>query len=84
MSRKRIKVQTDRSYVDRVDEVAEGLKDAGMTVVDEFPLLGHFQGLSDADKVERLRAIPGVASVTIIGDERDEEKDDYSIGTDAE
>jgi len=84
MPRKQVKVQADSSYIDRVDEVAEKLKEAGMTVQDEYPLLGHFRGLADADKVESLKEVPGVAVVSVIGDEGDEEKDDFSISTETE
>ena len=84
MRRKQIKVQADHSHMDRVEEIAEGLKEAGMIVQDEYPLIGHFRGLADADKVEQLKAIPGVAAVSIIGDEGDKHKDEFSISTEKE
>ena len=79
MTRKKIKVQADRAYVDRFDEVAKGLKDAGMTVQDEIGILGHFTGVADAEALDSLKAVPGVASVDVTGDEGTEDSDDYSI-----
>ncbi|HEV2852233.1 MAG TPA: hypothetical protein VHC97_05455 [Thermoanaerobaculia bacterium] len=79
MARKKIKVQADHSYMDRFEEVAQGLKEAGMTVQDEITLLGHFRGLADAGDIERLKALPGVKSVEVTGEEGEEEQDEYSI-----
>lgn len=79
MARKKVTVQAERAYADRFDEVAQGLRDAGMTVQDEIAPLGHFSGVADEDKIEHLRKIPGVAAVDVTGDEGEEEKDDYSI-----
>lgn len=79
MRRKMIKVQADSAYLDRFAEVAQGLKEAGMTVQDEIEPLGHFRGVADADKIEHLKAVPGVAVVHVMGEEGDEEKDDYTI-----
>jgi len=82
MARKQIKVQADRSYGDRVEEVARGLEEAGMTIEQRLMLLGHFRGTAEADEVERLRAVPGVAAVTVLGDEGEEPRDEYSVKTD--
>ena len=79
MTRKKIRVQADRTYVDRFDEVSKGLKDAGMTVQDEVGVLGYFTGIADAEAIESLKAVPGVASVDVTGDEGTEDPDDYSI-----
>lgn len=79
MVRKKVKVQADRTYMDRFDEVAKGLKDAGMTVQDEIGVLGHFSGVADADAIESLKSVPGVATVDVTGDEGTEDSDDYSI-----
>lgn len=81
MARKQIKVQADRSYGDRVEEVARGLEEAGMNIEQRLMMLGHFRGTADAEQVEGLRAVPGVAAVTVLGDEGDEPQDDYSIST---
>jgi hypothetical protein len=81
MGRKIIKVQADSAYMDRFAEVAQRLKEAGMIVQDEIAPLGHFRGVADADKIEHLKAVPGVAAVHIMGEEGDEEKDDYSISS---
>jgi len=79
MVRKIVRVQADHSYSNRFDEVAKGLKDAGLTVQDEISVLGHFSGVADADAIEKIKAVPGVASVDVAGDEGAEEVDDYSI-----
>ena len=82
MARKQIKVQADRSYGDRVEEVERGLEEAGMTIEQRLMMLGHFRGTAEAEQVERLRAIPGVASVTVLGDEGEEPRDEYTIKAD--
>ncbi|HEX8138514.1 MAG TPA: hypothetical protein VF544_13180 [Pyrinomonadaceae bacterium] len=82
MARKQIKVQADRSYCDRFEEVARGLEEAGMTIEQRLMMLGHFRGTAEAEQVERLRAVPGVVAVTVLGDEGDEPRDEYSIKTD--
>lgn len=79
MARKKIKVQAAHTYADRFEEVAQSLKEAGMTVQEEITPLGHFQGLADAGDIERLKALPGIASVNVIGEEGEEERDEYSI-----
>jgi hypothetical protein len=81
MKRKLVSVQADHTYIDRVEEVAQGLREAGMAVRDQIPPLGHFRGVADADKVERLKGVPGVAVVEVTGDEGDAEQDEYSIGS---
>lgn len=82
MVRKQIKVQADHSYGNRVEEVARCLEEAGMTIEQRLMMLGHFRGTADAEQVDRLRAVPGVAAVTVLGDEGDEPQDDYSVSTD--
>ena len=72
-------IKEQSAYSARFDEVAKGLRDAGMTVEDEIAPLGHFRGVADEDKIEHLKKIPGVAVVDVTGDEGEEEKDDYSI-----
>jgi len=79
MARMKIKVQADHTYSDRFEEVARSLKEAGMTVQDEITPLGHFRGLADANRIERLKALPGVAQVSVVGEEGEEEHDEYSI-----
>jgi|GEM_PF-2838331 hypothetical protein len=79
MTRKKVRVQADRAYLDRFDEVANGLKEAGMTVQDQIDILGHFSGVADADAIENLKAVPGVAAVDVTGDEGTPDSDDYSI-----
>lgn len=84
MGRKRISVQADRAYTDRFQEIARALEEAGMTVQDELAALGHFRGVVDKDRVENLKAVPGVAAVEVLGDEGEQERDDYSISTESE
>ena len=84
MARKQIKVQADHSYGDRVEEVERGLEEAGMNIEQRLMLLGHFRGTADEEQVERLRAVPGVASVTVLGYEGDEPRYEYSIKTDGD
>lgn len=79
MARKKIRVQADHTYLDRFDEVAKGVKDAGMTVQDEISVLGYLSGVADADAIESLKAVPGVAAVDVTGDEGTDDPDDYSI-----
>lgn len=79
MTRKKVRVQADHTYVDRFDQVSKGLKDAGMTVQDEVGVLGYFTGLADEDAIESLKSVPGVASVDVTGDEGTPDADDYSI-----
>lgn len=79
MARKKIRVQADHTYLDRFDEVAKGVKDAGMTVQDEISVLGYLSGVADADAIESLKAVPGVAAVDVTGDEGTGDADDYSI-----
>jgi hypothetical protein len=82
MARKQIKVQADRSYGDRVEQLARELEEAGMTIEQRLMMLGHFRGTAEANQVEHLRAVPGVAAVTVLGDEGDEPRDEYSVSTD--
>lgn len=82
MARKKIKVQADHAYMDRFEEVAQSLKEAGMTMQDEITPLGHFRGLADTDNIERLKALPGVKRVDVTGEEGEEERDEYSISDD--
>ena len=79
MSRKQITVQADHTYIDRIDALARGLQDAGMVVQDTIATIGHFTGTVEADKIEQLRAIPGVAVVKVIGEEDEPPANDYSI-----
>jgi hypothetical protein len=79
MGRKQISVQADRAYVGRFQDVAKALRDAGMTVQDELASLGHFRGVVDNEKVEELKMVPGVAAVEVLGDEGEQERDEYSI-----
>ena len=84
MGRKRISVQADRTYTDRFQEVARALEGAGMTVESELAALGHFRGVVDKERIEHLKAVPGVAVVEVLGEEGEPERDDYSIGTEGE
>jgi hypothetical protein len=84
MVRKKVSVQADRAYVNRFDEVVNGLKEAGMTVQDEITVLGHFNGIAEAETIETLKAVPGVAVVNVIGDEGTEDSDEYSIADKSE
>ena len=77
--KKKVKVQADHAYGDSFDEVARNLKDAGLTIQDELPFLGHFRGVASAEDIDKLKNVPGVAAIEVIGDEGDEEQDDYSI-----
>jgi hypothetical protein len=79
MGRKQIRVQADHTYMDRFQDVAEALKDAGMTVQEELASLGNFRGVVDKDRIEQIKAVPGVAAVEVLGDEGEPERDDYSI-----
>lgn len=79
MLRKQVKVQMDRAHIHRVQDVAQELRNAGMDIQDEIIPLGHFRGVADTDKIEHLKSVPGVAVVDVIGDEGQEEKDDYSV-----
>jgi hypothetical protein len=79
MPRKRISVQVGATHLDRLGEVEEGLRDAGMTVVDRIPEIGRLSGVADESAADRLRTIPGVISVRTHGDEDDPEPADYSI-----
>ena len=82
MVRKKVSVQADSSYVDRFDEVARQLREAGMAIHDEIAVLGHFSGVADLQTIEKLKALPGVADVKVTGDEGSEDDDEYSIGDD--
>ncbi len=75
----KVSVQADSSYVDRFDEVARQLRDAGMTIHDEIAVLGHFSGVADQETIEKLKVVPGVADVKVTGDEGSEDDDEYSI-----
>jgi hypothetical protein len=66
-------------YIDHVDKVGQQLRNAGMTIQQEIQAIGHFKGIADEDKIEQLKLIPGVASVKVIGEEGEQEPDDYSI-----
>jgi hypothetical protein len=79
MSKKQITVQTHATYMDRIDEVAKQIKNAGMTVQDELLSIGHFAGVADAATIAQLKKIPGVASVKVIGDEGSTQPDEYTI-----
>jgi uncharacterized protein YnzC (UPF0291/DUF896 family) len=79
MARKQITVQTHHTYIERVDELARQLKEAGMIVQEEIKGLGHFRGTAEAGNIETLKKLPGVASVKVIGEEGEQEPDDYSI-----
>lgn len=79
MSRKKVKVQADLAHADKGEMMAQKLKDAGMVIEDEYLLLGHFRGVVESNDIDRLKHIPGVAFVDVIGDEGAEERNDYSI-----
>ena len=52
------------SHLKKLSEVAGQLRDAGMNVEQEMPLLGAISGTADEDRIETLAAISGVASVS--------------------
>lgn len=79
MAKKQVSVQTHYTYIERVDEVAKNLQDAGMTVQQEIKPIGHFRGTVDEAYIGHLETLPGVAAVTVIGDEGEPENNDYSI-----
>lgn len=80
MARKQIKVQADHSFGDRFEEVARSLEAAGMNIEQQLLMLGHFRGTAEEEQVEHLRTVPGVAAVTVLGDEGHEPQDEFSIG----
>lgn len=79
MERKKIKVQADHKFKDSFEEVSQNLQKAGMTVQDSLIMLGHFRGIAKIEDIENLKKVPGVASVDIVGNLDDKEKDDYSV-----
>jgi hypothetical protein len=79
VTRKKVKVQVHVSHLDRLTDVAEGLRKAGMTIVDQIDELGHFSGLAQETSLARLEAVPGVKSVRTMGNEGESEPADYSI-----
>jgi hypothetical protein len=74
MAQKRVKIQLRYDFVDRVEEVAQQLRDAGFTIQDQIPSIGHFSGVADEGVLEHLKSLPSVASVNPMDD-----ADDYSI-----
>ena len=79
MPRKRLSVQVSASHLGRLSEVEAGLREAGMTIRDQIPAIGHYSGVADEAAAARVRAVPGVSAVTVHGDEGDPEPADYSI-----
>ena len=79
MEKKQISVQAHHTFLERIDELGQKLKNAGMTVEDEIQSIGHFNGYADANNIEQLKLIPGVASVKIVDNEEESERDEYSI-----
>ena len=79
MARKTFSVQVHASHLDKLPDVAAGLREAGMAIEDEIPEVGHFSGVADEGSKARLEAVPGVKSVEQGGGEGEPEPDDYSI-----
>lgn len=79
MSRKKVSVQVSATHLDRLNEIEAGLRAAGMTIQDQIPEIGHFTGVADEAAAARVRAVPGVSTVTMRGDEGEQEPADYSI-----
>ena len=67
------------NHLDRLPQVAEALRGAGMTIQDQVSEIGQFSGLTDEKAVPALEAVPGVRSVHITGNEGEPDPTDYSI-----
>lgn len=50
---------------ERFDEVVQALRDAGLTVVSEQPLIGSIAGTVAEERVPTIEAVPGVEAVDI-------------------
>jgi hypothetical protein len=61
MSQIQIKVRVDDAHLDRVGEVAERLKKAGMRVEKQLDAIGFVTGTCDACDEAELERVPGVA-----------------------
>jgi hypothetical protein len=79
MSRKRISVQVAAAHLERFADVEDLLRHAGMTVTDQIPQIGYVAGVADESATDRLRAVPGVSSVRVHGEEEEPDAPDYSI-----
>jgi hypothetical protein len=79
MARKQFNVQVHASHLDKLPDVAAGLRQAGLTINDEIAEVGHFSGVAEEGAKARLEAVPGVKSVEQRGDEGEPEPADYSV-----
>ncbi|QKG59083.1 hypothetical protein GKZ68_20595 (plasmid) [Hymenobacter sp. BRD128] len=79
MTQTKVKVQVSSDNIQHFARITQQVKEAGMTVSDEIPILGHLRGSVDEDKLWLLQSIPGVASASRIDDEADGSRGDYSI-----
>jgi hypothetical protein len=78
--KKEIKVQANAESLDRLDKIFDDLTDSGMDIQQKLPMLGHFRGLIDQERVDALRQkMDGIATVDVIGDEGTEEPKDFRI-----
>lgn len=65
MSNVNLSIAVDENYRDRILEVGENLKSAGMNVEQLLNTLGVITGSCDSEKVEALSRIEGVTQVEI-------------------
>ena len=79
MARKKVEIQVSLSHLNRLTDVAESLRTAGLTIIDQIADLGHISGLVEETSLGRLEAVPGVKSVRPTGNEGEPERSEYSI-----
>ncbi len=58
-----VTVTVSDSYVDRIDEVAEALKDRGMQVRQVLRAIGIISGSAPVDRERSLQTVDGVEAV---------------------
>ncbi|QZZ19142.1 ketohydroxyglutarate aldolase [Leptothermofonsia sichuanensis E412] len=63
MSKIQLLISVNEEYKDRLPEVAEKLRSAGMQVDQWLVEIGVITGSAASEKIEQLRQIPGVAAI---------------------
>lgn len=58
-----VTIRVDKTYADRLDEVASALEASGLSAVERHERFLLFNGSVSADRVQTLRQVSGVTSV---------------------
>jgi hypothetical protein len=76
MSEQRVKVRVDDDHLERVPEVADRLRAAGMRVDEQLESLGYVIGAVDSSRLPEVQKVAGVAAGGITPEE------EFTVSTD--